>query len=83
MPESEVDYGQHVIFTNAAGSVHFTRYKDGRTSPMVDPTQSPVVEYEPGYLENKAERDARYRAGLDAIGSRQKRSWFDRLFGLY
>lgn len=77
------DPGEHIIFVNEAGSVHFTRYKDGRTSPMVDPMQAAKVEYAEGYLENRAARDASYRSGLEFLrnGPPKRRGFLAWLFG--
>ena len=59
--------GNHVIYTNQAGSVHFTRYACGCTDCLVGPDDPVVHEYAPGYLENKAKLDAEYQAGLDFL----------------
>jgi len=75
--------GQHVVYTNEAGSVHFTRYPCGCTDPMIDPSQETVVEYAPGYLENKAERDRRYQEALRSMreGPPKRRGFLSWLFG--
>ena len=76
----KIDLGQHVVFTNEAGSIHFTRYKDGHISPMVDPEQEAIIEYAEGYLENKAKRDAAYAAALVFLKQPPKKGWLERLF---
>ena len=77
---SEVDLGEHIVRVNEAGSVHFTRYKDGRTSPMIDPGMPSKVEYAPGYLKNKAERDKRYADCLSELRTPKKRGFLSWLF---
>lgn len=72
--------GKHVIYTNEAGSVHFTRYDCGCTSPMVGPDDEIVAEYQTGYLENKQERDRSYQEGLRFLREGPRRGFWSRLF---